>query len=316
MPKYLVTGGAGFIGSNLVEYLLDQGESVRVIDDFSTGKRANLQPWLDQIELVEGSICDPDDCERAVDGVSYVLHQAATPSVPKSIEFPRETTITNVIGTTNMLVAARDAGVKRFTYAASSSAYGNTPTLPKVETMPANPLSPYALQKYTGEEMCRIFHEQYGLQTVAIRYFNVFGPRQDPTSQYSAVIPKFITAYLRDEPPTIYGDGQQSRDFTYVENVVSANLLACTAPDECAGKVFNVACGERLTLLDLADTIKTALGATAEPVHVPERAGDVRDSLADITQAQKFLGYEVKVPFAEGIARTIEAYQLAEPVNS
>ncbi|QDS96949.1 SDR family oxidoreductase [Adhaeretor mobilis] len=315
-PEYLVTGGAGFIGSNLVEHLVNQGKTVRVIDDFSTGKRENLAPWADKIEIVEGSICNPEDCARAVEGVTYVLHQAATPSVPKSIEFPRETTEVNVMGTTNMLVAARDAGVKRMTYAASSSAYGDTPTLPKVETMPTNPRSPYALQKLTGEHMCRIFFEQYGLQTVAIRYFNVFGPRQDPSSHYSAVIPKFITAYLRNESPTIYGDGQQSRDFTYIDNVVHANLLACTASDECAGKVFNIACGQRLTLLELADTIREALGASASPKHLEERAGDVRDSLADITKAQSILGYEVQVPFKQGIELTIEAYKALQPALS
>jgi UDP-glucose 4-epimerase len=303
-----VTGGAGFIGSNLVEALLSRGEKVRVLDDFSTGKRANLAPFMEKIELVEGSITNPDDCHRAVEGADFVLHQAAIPSVPKSVEIPIETNAANVGGTLNMLVAARDAKVKRLVYAASSSAYGDTPTLPKVETMPAAPKSPYAVQKYTGELYCRVFHSTYGLETVALRYFNIFGPRQDPTSFYSAVIPKFITACAKDEAPTIFGDGETSRDFTHIDNVVHANLLACAADSKCAGHVMNVACGERFTLNELASTIREHVGKGKAATHGEERVGDVKHSLADIGKAQELIGYEPQVKFAEGIRRAVEWY--------
>jgi UDP-glucose 4-epimerase len=309
MALYLVTGGAGFIGSNLVEALLERGERVRVLDDFSTGKRKNLDPWVSKIEIVEGSMSRFEDAERAMSGVDYVLHQAALPSVPKSVAMPRESNEANVTGTLNMLVAARDAKVKRFVYAASSSAYGDTPTLPKIETMPGMPKSPYAVQKYTGELYLRTFHEVYGLETVALRYFNIFGPRQDPTSQYSAVIPKFITSYLQNESPVIYGDGKQSRDFTYIENVVNANLAACTAPSKCAGRVMNIACGERIDLNELADVIANALGSNKKPRYEPLRVGDVKDSLADISLARELIGYEPVVKFAEGIKRTIAWYR-------
>lgn len=313
MARYLITGGAGFIGSNLVEALVNKGETVRVLDDFSTGKRENLAPWKDKIELFEGSIEDFDLCNRAVDGMDYVLHQAALPSVPKSINLPRETNNINLGGIVNLLVAARDAGIKRFVFAASSSAYGNTEVLPKVETMTPQPLSPYAIQKLAGEQYCRVFFEQYGLQTVALRYFNIFGPRQDPASLYSAVIPKFITACLKDEGPTIFGDGETSRDFTYIDNVVQANLLACTAPEKCAGKVVNVACGGRVTLTELANGIREALGQGKKPVYEPERAGDVKHSMADISAAREFLGYDPKVFFEEGIRKTIEWYKANTP---
>jgi nucleoside-diphosphate-sugar epimerase len=309
MAFYLVTGGAGFIGSNIVETLVARGERVRVLDDFSTGKRRNIEPFLPKIELIDGSVAKFDDCRRAVDGVDFVLHQGALPSVPKSVAMPRESNDANVTGTLNMLVAARDAKVKRFVYAASSSAYGDTPTLPKVETMPARPKSPYAIQKYTGELYCRVFFETYGLETVALRYFNIFGPRQDPTSQYSAVIPKFITAYLKNEAPVIYGDGKQSRDFTYVENVIAANLAACTANKQCAGSVVNIACGERIDLNDLARVIREAIGSDLMPRYEPSRVGDVMHSLADVSAAQELIGYAPKVKFAEGIARTIEWYR-------
>lgn len=309
MAHFLVTGGAGFIGSNIVEALVARGDQVRVLDDLSTGKKENLAAWLDRIELLEGSITDFEICRRAAEGVDYVLHQGALPSVPKSIELPRETNEANVAGTLNMLVAARDAGVKRFVFAASSSAYGDTPALPKVETMAPSPKSPYAIQKLTGEHYCRVFFEAYGLQTVALRYFNIFGPRQDPTSFYSAVIPKFITAYLKGGVPTIFGDGETSRDFTFVANVVQANLRACTAGPECAGRVMNVACGERISLNDLARVIRETLGATGEPVYQPERAGDVKHSLADIGLARQLIGYAPDVKFAEGIQRTITWYQ-------
>lgn len=308
MTHYLVTGGAGFIGSNLVEALVARGERVRVLDNFATGKRDNIAPWRDRIELVEGTITSRDDCERAVDGVDYVLHQGALPSVPKSIEMPRETHEANVDGTVNILLAARDAKVKRVVYAASSSAYGDTPTLPKAETMPATPKSPYAVQKYAGELYCRVFFENYGLETVVLRYFNIFGPRQDPTSQYSAVIPKFITACLEDRAPLIFGDGETSRDFTYVGNVVEANLKACVAASRCAGRVVNIACGERITLKDLARVIRETIGRGKPPVHKEERAGDVKHSLADISLAKELIGYEPKVSFADGIRKTIEWY--------
>jgi nucleoside-diphosphate-sugar epimerase len=308
MALYLVTGGAGFIGSNLVEALLARKEKVRVLDDFSTGKRENLLPWIDRIEVVTGSLTDIDACRHAARGVDYVLHQGALPSVPKSVELPRETNDANVTGTVNILVAARDAKVKRVVYAASSSAYGNTEVLPKVETMMPSPLSPYAVQKYAGELYMSVFWESYGLETVSLRYFNIFGPRQDPKSFYAAVIPKFITASLADSSPTIFGDGKQSRDFTYVENVVNANLMACTADVKCAGKVMNIACGERIDLLELASVVRKAIGRGKPPVHEPDRAGDVKHSLADISRAKELIGYVPSVPFAEGIERTIKHY--------
>lgn len=309
MAKYLVTGGAGFIGSNLVEALVDGAHTVTVLDDLSTGKRTNIEPWLDRIRFVEGSITDLETCRDAVEGADYVLHQAALPSVPKSMEFPVETNAVNVDGTLNILVAARDAGVKRVVYAASSSAYGDTPTLPKVETMPACPLSPYAVQKYTGEMYCRVFASAFGLETVALRYFNIFGPRQDPNSLYSAVIPKFVAACLRDEAPTINGDGETSRDFTFIDNVVQANLAACTAPPEASGRVFNVACGTRITLNELARVVREAIGRGKPPVHGPARPGDVKHSLADIEAGRSLLGYQPAVDFETGIGRTIHYYR-------
>lgn len=309
MAQYLVTGGAGFIGSNLVETLVARGQSVRVLDNFSTGHRKNIEPWLDQIELIEGTITDKADCERAVDGVDYVLHQGAMPSVPKSVELPWESNEANVTGTLNVLIAARDAKVKRLVYAASSSAYGDTPTLPKIESMTPNPLSPYAVQKHTAELYLKVFYEMYGLETVSLRYFNIFGPRQDPTSQYGAVIPKFLQALLDGNAPTIFGDGTQSRDFTYIDNVVHANLIACEADSKCAGTLVNLACGERIDLNDLCRVINEALGTNIDPVYAEERVGDVKHSLADISAAKDFIGYEPQVKFAEGIAKTIDWYK-------
>lgn len=309
MAFYLVTGGAGFIGSNLVEALVKRGEKVRVLDDFSTGARENISAWADQIEIIEGSITNPETCAKSVAGVDFVLHQAAMPSVPKSVEFPAESNAVNVDGTLNLLIAARDAKVKRVVYAASSSAYGDTPTLPKVESMPANPMSPYAVQKYTGEMYMRVFHRVYGLETVCLRYFNIFGPRQDPASQYSAVIPKFICAILDGKSPTIFGDGSQSRDFTYIDNVVEANILACHADSKCAGQLLNMACGERIDLNGLAEVINKALGTNHKPVHETTRVGDVKHSLADISAAKEFIGYEPLVKFEQGIAKTIEWYK-------
>ena len=303
--RYLVTGGAGFIGSHIVDELVRRGETVRVLDNLATGKRENLADAWDRIEFIEGSLTDPATVQRAMQGVNYVLHQGALPSVPRSVADPATSHEVNVTGTVNVLIAARDAGVQRLVYAASSSAYGNSPTLPKCEDMPTNPLSPYAVSKLAGEHYCRAFHQVYGLETVCLRYFNVFGPRQDPKSQYAAVIPRFIEMMRRGEPPTIYGDGSQSRDFTYVANVVQANLLAATAPG-AAGRVVNVACGQRHTLLDLVAALNRLLGTDLEPAFQPDRAGDVKHSLADIGAAKELLGYEMLVPFEEGLRRTVE----------
>lgn len=304
--RYLVTGGAGFIGSNLVEVLLQAGAKTRVLDDFSTGKRENLD-GLQGVELVEGSVTDPATCRAACEGVDYVLHQAALPSVPRSVADPWGSHEACATGTLNMLIAARDASVKRFVYAASSSAYGDTPTLPKVEDMPALPHSPYAVAKLTGEHYCQAFALVYGFETVALRYFNIFGPRQDPASQYSAVIPLFITKAKAGEAPTIDGDGEQTRDFTYVENAVRANLLACTAAAEGAvGNVFNVGCGERISINSLWEAVKEATDAPVDAIHGPAREGDVRDSLASLDRARECLGYDVTVPLAEGLKKTVD----------
>jgi len=305
---YLITGGAGFIGSHIVEELVRRRERVRVLDNFSTGRRENLAPFLEHVELVEGDLRDLSTVRRVAEGVDYILHQAALPSVPRSIADPLTSNDSNVTGTLHLLIAARDAGVKRVVYASSSSVYGDNPTLPKREDMSPAPKSPYAVSKLAGEYYCRVFAQAYGLETVCLRYFNVFGPRQDPASQYAAVIPKFITALLRDEPPTIYGDGHQSRDFTYVSNVVRANLLAATAPD-VSGRVFNVACGERYTVLDLVAVLTEILGTHITPVHTAPRPGDVRHSLADITAAREALGYRVEVNFHEGLRRTVAWYR-------
>lgn len=308
MATYLVTGGAGFIGSHLVEELVRRGEQVRVVDNLSTGRAENLAPWREDIEFLEGDLSDPAVAQRAVEGVDYVLHQAALPSVPRSVEDPRASHEANVTGTLNLLLAARDAGVKRVVYAGSSSAYGDTPTLPKHEAMPPAPLSPYAASKLAGEYYCRVFHKVYGLETVVLRYFNIFGPRQDPTSQYAAVIPKFITALLRGDPPTIYGDGEQSRDFTYVRNVVEANLLACTAP-AAVGEVINVATGTRFTINELFARLRELCGCEVEPLYAPPRPGDVRHSQADIGKAERLLGYRPVVSFREGLKLTVDWFR-------
>jgi len=308
MTLYLVTGGAGFIGSHIVQELVRRGERVRVLDNFSTGRRENIAPFLEHIELVEGDLRDLPTVRRAVEGVDYVLHQAALASVPRSVADPLASNAANVTGTLYLLVAARDAEVKRVVYSASSSVYGDSPTLPKQEDMPTAPKSPYAVSKLAGEHYCRAFTEVYGLETVSLRYFNVFGPRQDPASQYAAVVPLFITAMLRGEPPTVHGDGLQSRDFTYVANVVHANLLATTAPG-VAGRVFNIACGQRYTLLDLIAILNEIMDAHITPVHTDPRPGDVRHSLADITAAQEALGYRADVDFNEGLRRTVAWYR-------
>ncbi|MBX6330264.1 MAG: SDR family oxidoreductase [Gemmatimonadaceae bacterium] len=305
--RYVVTGGAGFIGSHLVEHLLAAGHDVVVLDDFSTGRRENLAPFAGRFTLVEGSITDPATCARAIAGADYVLHQAALPSVPRSVRDPVASHAVNATGTLNVLMAARDAKVKRVVYAASSSAYGNTPELPKREEMVARPLSPYAVAKLAGEQYCRAFHATFGVPTIALRYFNVFGPRQDPTSQYAAVVPKFITAALAGEPPTIFGDGEQTRDFTYIANVVRANLLACEAPESALGEVYNVGCGDRISVNMLWHRIRTLAGATVEARYEPARAGDVRDSLASVERARKFLGYEPVVSLDEGLDATMRS---------
>jgi nucleoside-diphosphate-sugar epimerase len=305
--RYLVTGGAGFIGSNLVEALVEAGASVRVLDDFSTGRRENLEGLLDGIELVEGSITDPATCDAACQGIDFVLHQAALPSVPRSVANPAASHEACATGTLNMLIAARKAGVKRFVYAGTSSAYGDSPTLPKVESMPALPRSPYAVAKLAGEHYCVAFSLIYGFETVVLRYFNIFGPRQDPASQYSAVIPLFITKALTGQSPTIDGDGEQTRDFTYVENAVRANLLACAARGgEVSGEVFNLGCGERISVNRLWAAIREATDAEVEAVSGPPRDGDVRDSLASMDKIRAHMGYEVTVSLAEGLRRTVE----------
>jgi len=302
---YLVTGGAGFIGSNTVGRLLELGERVRVLDNFATGKRHYLFPLQDRVELIEGDIRYLNVVQEATKGVDYVIHMAALPSVPRSIRTPIESNDVNVSGTLNVLIAARDLGVKRVVYGASSSAYGNTEVLPKTEDMAALPLSPYAVNKFAGELYCRVFHQVYGLEAVSLRYFNVFGPRQDPMSQYSAVIPKFIGAALAGQSPTIFGDGEQSRDFTFVENVVEANLLACQA-DGASGETINIACGTRVTLNELAHMIGRIVGTDAKPTYQPQRTGDVRHSLADIGKAARILGYQPKIGLEEGLRRTVD----------
>jgi nucleoside-diphosphate-sugar epimerase len=312
MAQYLVTGGAGFIGSHLSEELVRRGHRVRVADSFITGKRGNLA-HIPGVELLEGDLADFDVAKRAVEGCEYVLHQAAIPSVPRSVKDPLTSNRANVDATLNVLVASRDAGVKRLVFAASSSAYGDTPTLPKHEKMPTSPLSPYALQKVIGEEYLRMFTRLYGLETVAIRYFNVFGPRQDPSSPYSGVISVFATALLENRSPTIYGDGGQTRDFTYVANVVDGVLRACDAPG-ASGEVINVATGGRISLNQLFEEMRTLVGATVSPTYVEGRKGDVRDSQADISKARALLGYEPTVSFEEGLKKTVEWYRAAEIV--
>ena len=304
--RALVTGGAGFIGSHLVDGLLAHGWEVRVVDDFSSGREENLRAAGDRIELVRGDLTDPETTARAVAGVEVVFHQGAIPSVPRSVAEPIRTNHANVDGTLRVLESARTAGVRRVVFAASSSAYGDTEVLPKTETMPANPLSPYALQKYAGEVYCRLYHELYGLETVALRYFNVFGPRQDPGSAYAAVVPLFATACLRGESPRIHGDGEQTRDFTYVLDAVDANLAAADAP-KAAGQVINVAGGRRTSLNELLATIQRLAGSRVVPQHGPPRAGDVRHSLADIGRARELLDWAPRIGLEEGLRHTVDA---------
>ncbi len=305
----LVTGGAGFIGGHLVEGLLRAGWLVRVIDDLSTGSERNLADAMDRIEFTRGDIRDANALERVMGGVEVVFHQAAMASVPRSVAMPLLTNSINLDGTLLVLETARQSGVRRVVYAASSSAYGETEVLPKVETLPAAPLSPYALQKYAGEVYCRLYSELYGLEAVSLRYFNIFGPRQDPNSDYAAVIPRFVTAALAGKSPVIYGDGEQTRDFTYVENAIQANLLAADA-DRASGSVINIAAGKRTSLNDLWQYIRKIVGTDVEPRYAAPREGDVRDSLADLTLASDLLGYEPRIDLDTGLGRTIAGFRL------
>ena len=304
MASYLVTGGAGFIGSHLSEELVRRGHRVRVADNLSTGKRRNLD-HVSGVEFMEGDLADLSFATRVVEGMDFVLHQAAIPSVPRSVKDPITSNRANIDATLNVLVAARDAGVKRLVFAGSSSEYGNTPTLPKREDMPTSPLSPYALQKVMGTEYCQMFTRLYGFETVVIRYFNVFGPRQDPSSPYSGVISVFSTALIEGRQPTIYGDGGQTRDFTYVANVVDGVLRACTAPN-APGEAINVACGIRISLNDLLAVMNGIVGTKLQAIYKDERAGDVRDSQADISKAKELLGYTPIVPLEDGLRHTLE----------
>ena len=305
--RFLVTGGAGFIGSHIVRRLVREGAEVRVVDDLSTGLLARLEGVRHSIQYVQADLADDQITGDLVAGVDYVLHQAAVPSVQRSVSDPLGTNRANVTATLNLLESCRKAGVRRFVYAASSSAYGDTEVLPKIEEMPPNPLSPYALQKLVGERYCKLYYDLYGLETVSLRYFNVFGPDQDPHSEYSAVIPKFISKLLAKEPIVVYGDGEQTRDFTYVDNVVEANLLAVQAT-KASGKVLNVGCGERISLNRLITLLEEFVGVKPKVTYGASKPGDVRHSLADISLARRLLGYEPKIMVQEGLRRTLEAF--------
>jgi UDP-glucose 4-epimerase len=308
MATYLVTGGAGFIGSHTVSELVRRGEEVRILDNFATGKRANLRAVQDKVIIHEADICDLEDIRPRFAGVDYVIHLAALPSVARSVADPLQSNLININGTLNVLVAARDARVKRLVFAASAAAYGDSPVTPRVESLLPLPLSPYALQKLAGEYYCQVFTRLYGFPTVALRYFNIFGPRQDPTSPYTGVLSKFITAYLRGDSPTIFGDGEQSRDFTYVESVVDATLRACSAP-QAPGSVINVGTGKSYTLNQAVALLNRIFGRDVKPQHGPPRPGDVRHSQAEIKLARELLGYEPKVGFEDGLRRTVAWYQ-------
>lgn len=308
MQKFLVTGGAGFIGSNICKRLVSEGCFVRVLDNLLTGKKSNLAGIMDKIEFIEADMGDSDVATAAMKNIDVVLHQGALPSVPLSVDDPAATHRHCVDATFTLLLAARDAGVKRFVYAASSSAYGDTPTLPKVETMPTDPLSPYATAKLVGEYYCSVFYKVYGLETISLRYFNVFGPHQNPKSQYAAAIPAFVTAILKDESPTVYGDGEQSRDFTYIDNVVHANLLAARVK-KTQGEVLNIACGYAITVNAIIDMINDIVGKQVKPIYADSRPGDVKHSLADITLAQNLIGFNPIVSFEEGLQKAIEWYR-------
>ena len=310
MTNVLVTGGAGFIGSNLTEALLNQGHWVWVLDNFSTGKRENLvfDKEYPSLEIIDGDIRDLAICRKVMKDIEVVFHQAALPSVQRSVEDPLISNSVNVEGTLNILLSSRDTGVKRLIYASSSSIYGDTPTLPKQEGMPPNPLSPYALQKYIGEHYCRLFFQLYGLETVSLRYFNVFGPKQDPNSIYSAVIPRFIDALLEGHPPIIFGDGEQSRDFTYIDNVIQANLLAMHV-DRLNGEPINIACGKRTSLNQLLAILYDIFGTKVSPIYQEPRNGDVRHSLADIRKGKQILNYEPNVGIEAGLKKTVEYFK-------
>ncbi|MGO9832774.1 MAG: SDR family oxidoreductase [Polyangiaceae bacterium] len=309
MGQYLVTGGAGFIGSSIAEALLAKGESVRILDDFSSGRRENVEALRGHVEVIEGNIVDPAIVARAMAGVEVVFHEAAIPSVIRSVENPQASMLSGVQGTTVVLDLARRSGVRRVVFAGSSSAYGDTPTLPKVETMDSRPLSPYAASKLTGEHLMRIFADLYGLETVTLRYFNVFGPRQDPKSEYAAVVPRFLTAAIRKERPIVFGDGEQTRDFCHIDNVVQANLLAAGTSRKLRGEMVNVACGVRTSLNQLLAYIGELAGGALAAEHRPARPGDVRDSLADVRAARELLGYEPSVDVREGLKRTFQAFR-------
>jgi len=308
MNNFLVTGGAGFIGSNICRRLVSEGYFVRAIDNFITGKRENISDIIGNIDFIEADMGDESIARKAVKDIDVVLHQGALPSVPRSVDDPAATHQHCVNATFTLLLASRDAQVKRFVYAASSSAYGDTPTLPKVETMPAQPLSPYAAAKLMGEYYAKVFYNVFGLETISLRYFNVFGPYQDPASQYAAAIPAFVTAILKDESPTVYGDGEQSRDFTYVDNVIEANLLAARV-NQTKGEVINIACGQRITINEIITMINKLVGKDIQPVYTDPRPGDVKHSLADITLASKTIGYEPLISFHEGLEQAIDWYR-------
>jgi nucleoside-diphosphate-sugar epimerase len=308
MEKFLVTGGAGFIGSNICKKLVSQGCFIRVVDNLLTGKKSNLAAILDKIEFIEADMGDEKIARTCMKDIDFCLHQGALPSVPRSVDDPAATHKHCLDATFTLLLAARDAGVKRFVYAASSAAYGDTPTLPKVESMSPRPLSPYAAAKLAGEYYCSVFYKVFGLETISLRYFNVFGPYQDPTSQYAAAIPAFVTAILKNKPPTVYGDGLQSRDFTYVDNVVEANLLAARV-EHTAGQVVNVASGKAVTVNEVIDIINDLLGKNVKPIYDTPRPGDVKHSLADITLAEETIGYKPSVSFKQGLKRAIDWYR-------
>jgi nucleoside-diphosphate-sugar epimerase len=308
MERFLVTGGAGFIGSNICRKLVSQNSFVRVVDNLSTGRKSNLADVIDRIEFIEADMGDENIAREAMDGIDVVLHQGAIPSVPRSVDDPATTHMHCVDATFTLLLAARDAGIRRFVYAASSSAYGDSPTLPKVENMISNPLSPYAVGKLVGEYYCTVFYKVFGLETVSLRYFNVFGPYQDPTSQYAAAIPAFVTAILKDKAPTVYGDGEQSRDFTYIDNVIEANVLAARA-EKTTGEIINIACGQRVTINAIIKLINEICGKDVKPHYAPTRPGDVKHSLADISLAETVIGYKPVVPFRQGLEKAIEWYR-------
>lgn len=310
MTKYLITGGAGFIGSNLVKKILEQGDYARVLDNLATGRKENIQEFLanQNFEFIEGDITNLETCKKAVLGMDFVLHQAAVPSVQRSVEDPLTSNNANITGTLNMLVASRDEKIKKFVYAASSSVYGDNPELPKREDFPPRPISPYALTKYTGERYAQIFWQIYGLPTICLRYFNVFGPKQNPNSQYSAVIPKFIKNFLNDEKPVIFGNGEQSRDFTFVENVVEANLVAVNSQNG-NGQVFNAACGGETSLNELVKMLNEITGKNIQTEYKEARVGDVVHSRADVTKVKEVLGYEAKIQFKEGLEKTFNWYK-------